>query len=64
MHKQQISPAKRGPRHIGRAAIVVGIILLVTLAIMFGLRQAWHADEQQEDPASLQAPDRAQGGQP
>lgn len=64
MQKQQTSSAKRGPRQPGRAAITIGIILMVALLSIFGLRQVWHVDEQREDPASIQAPDRTQGSQP
>lgn len=49
------------PRNFRRAAVSVLAILAAVILAVFVLRQFWHADTQQDDPASLAAPDRSPG---
>lgn len=52
---------KPGPRRASRAAISVVVIILVMVVAIFVLRQFFHAETQQEDPASVDAPDNTAG---
>lgn len=52
-------PSTPPPRNVRRAAVSVLAILAAVILAVFVLRQFWHADTQQDDPASLAAPDRS-----
>ncbi|MTH64847.1 hypothetical protein [Paracoccus shanxieyensis] len=51
------------PRQAGRGAVVIIAIVVAVIVAIFVLRQFWHADEQQEDPASISAPAQQGEGQ-
>lgn len=53
--------SSRPPRGAGQGLVRIVIILAVLAIGFFVLRQFWHADEQQQDPASVTAPDNTRG---
>ncbi len=58
-----MTPAKHQPKgppaRAGRAGVVILVIVVLMLVGIFAFRQLFHAEVQQQDPASSQAPDGA-----
>ncbi|SMO85882.1 hypothetical protein [Paracoccus laeviglucosivorans] len=65
MQNPDLQPS-RPPRGAGQGLVRTVIVLAVLVVGFFVMRQFWHADEQQEDPASVTAPDggRVEGQAP